>query len=131
MNLYHMVLDPNSPRGYSWTLDWCFGRTDGLSPTSAPYSYDPHFLWRDFDKDDQPSDITCEYSDRMREWNDKAYADAMQSVENPYLPSLNRVACREIVKQYYGGKRECVGYAICANKSNGAHIGIFFTREVK
>lgn len=101
--------------------DWV-DRNHTRTPEKYPYSFDAHYLWRD-----DLSESTSVYSDRMWQWDHEA---AKYAFSNNQRGRRSREECKDIIKKYYKGVYECVGYALCCNQSNGYEIGIFFIKKV-
>ena len=110
-------------------LDWCSEDDENFTPQQRPYSYSAHYTWRDFDKNDIPADVGSVYSDRMREWDTEVYTEATKGLG--WIENISKSQAKKLIKTYYGGKYECVGFAKTCNVSNGYGLGIFFIREKK
>lgn len=105
--------------------DWCWP-CQQRTREQYPYSYDAHYKWRDFDKDNPPEGMDCIYSDRMMQWDYEKYEAARQKVDAGWIENISREKAEGIIDAYYDGKYKCVGFAACCNVSNGYGIGIFF-----
>lgn len=117
-------------------LDWCFGDS-GKSPIQSPYSFDAHYLWRDFDKADIP-DHNSAYSDQMNQWDHEKYMAAFDRKSTKFgklsgrgLMGLSKSDALIITKRYWGEDTKCIGYALDCNRSSGYELGIFFTATTK
>lgn len=109
--------------------DWCWpGGT--RTRESHPYSFDAHFIWKDWKGPNDKEACDVVYSDRMWQWDrekaDKAFALVQRGQR---IGDLRKDACSKIIESYYDGKYECAAYALCCNQSTGYEIGIFWLRE--
>ena len=106
-------------------LDWCgHGKR---TPRDHPYSYDAHYIWRDFDKHNMPKGVDGSYSDRMQMWDSEMYDKARTESGGGWIESISRKQAEKFVEVYYEGTRKCVGFAKACNVSNGYGLGVFFT----
>lgn len=107
-------------------FDWCWP-CEERTPQSHPYSYDAHFLWREFsDEDRENGGIINIYSDRMASWRPEKYEALMR---HKHWPTLSFGEAHKIIDGYFNGEQELVGYAIECNPINGYHTGIFWVRK--
>lgn len=118
---------PRSITGlYKDTIDWAFPSGSRRTRREYPYSYDAYFVWRDFDKHDQPKSIGGEYSDRLMQHDHKKYEKARDDSSGGWIEDISKEQAKKFIESYYDGKYECVGFAACCNVSNGYGIGIFY-----
>lgn len=109
--------------------DWCFDDDPNKrTKEKYPYSYDAHYLWRDFEKDNMEG-ISSVYSDRMMQWDSEKYERARSFSGGGWIESISKEAAKKFVQSYYGGKYNCVGFGICCNQSTGYGIGLFFIKD--
>ncbi|MBO9428818.1 hypothetical protein [Sulfitobacter sp. R18_1] len=111
--------------------DWCFD--DGQekrNPDEYRYSFDPYYLWRDFNKE-RMDGIDSVYSDRMREWDPKKYEAACKKSKFRGIDSCTKTQAKAFIEAYYDDKYECVGVGRACNVSNGYPLGLFFLKEKK
>lgn len=106
---------------YDWVYEEC---TD-----SNRYMRDPHYYWRDFDKENR-DEYTIIYSDRMSMWDHEKYHKAVDGFGFPdSLDYTKPKTAKDIIKKYFDGEYVCHGYAVCDNKSTGYAIGIYFCKK--
>lgn len=114
--------------------DWMFpSGSERRGPQEYPYSYEPYYLWRDFDKENPPPHDTI-YTDRMREWDYKKWNRVMDRKKKKWYGQLgdlggwglrwNKRQSNIITRRYFGGGYRCIGYGIGANVSNGYEYGV-------
>jgi hypothetical protein len=112
--------------------DWCFAQNSGRTRQAHPYSYDAHFVWRDFDKADM-SGIVSVYSDRMRDWDPRKYDAAMSAATKAtgrcWVEDLTKESTSRFIEVYYDGVMDCVGFGRACNVSTGYGIGLFFIKD--
>jgi len=120
-------------------LDWMFkDDSEAKTPREAMYSFDAHYLWRDFaDKSDVPGhDII--YTDRMRQqdsdkWNAAIDPESIEFGElgdlGPWKLRIKREDAQIICKRYFGEDTVCIGYGLDCNVSTGYELGIFLIQK--
>jgi len=102
------------------------------TPVEWPYSYDAFFEWkgRDFERTD-----AAVYSDRLRQWDGKAFADAVHEVwpTNPggqMFYGKNPKDVEKFLCLYFKKQVHLTGILRGCNVSNGYPYWIFAYREV-
>lgn len=113
---------------YAALYDWCqpYGKR---TREEYRYSYDDHYVWREFDKHDIPKCVDVIYSDRMREWDAGSYELARKESKAGWMEDLTKEQAKRFIEIFYAGAYECVGFARSCNHSTGYGIGIFFIKE--
>lgn len=112
------------------TYDWV-SPEGSRTPEDFPYSYDAHYLWRDFDPADETSTKTPKlvvYSDRMRDENPEKFDRFLVPGIFPerFIYNMTRSQCEAFVAGFYDGKYIPVGYARATDVPSGTSMGIFF-----
>lgn len=125
-----IVVDSFGMKKYQPSYDWCFSGSR-RTPVEYPYSYDAHYTWCEFDKENAPKNHDCSYSDRMRDWDPKKYEEARLASGGGWIENISEDQAKKFVEVYWGGTRKCIGFAKCCNVSNGYGLGIFFTVPVE
>lgn len=110
-------------------FDWVDPDGELRDPITFRYSYSPYYLWRDFNKYHKPENIQVVHYDRMRQWDPEAFAKAFKGIGGLRMENLTKKEAQKIIRIYFNGKYECVGFAVGANMSNGYPIGMFFMKE--
>lgn len=96
------------------------------TPREFPYSFDPYYIWRDFDKTDIPDGVDSIYMDRMRNWDPDAYSKAIKAVDG--MNRMSKQFADTFIDTFYNGRYKCVGHALACNVSTGYEIPIFFIK---
>lgn len=118
MRVYDLMGYPN----YDWVDNSCT-----RTPEEYRYSYSSHYVWRDFDKTNVPDNVFVVYSDRMSQHDYEKYNRVVAGVG--WIENIDKKTAKRIIKDYYGGKYACVGFARSCNQSTGYGIGMFFVKE--
>lgn len=107
--------------------DWCYKTPyTPRSPRQAPYNYDDHYVWRDFDKNDMPKGIAVEYSDRLSQRDRAKYEAARKFAGSGWDEQMTRKQAEDFVAHYFDGEYKCIGFAKSCNQATGYGIGVFF-----
>ena len=113
--MYYRSIDGS--QSYDWVHEHCT-----RSPREYMYSYSEHYVWRDFDKFNMPEDVTSAYSDRMMQWDYEKYKKCVKGVG--WIENVDKKTAKRIIKEYYDGKYECVGFAKSCNWSTGYGLSL-------
>lgn len=113
---------------YYATTDFC-DQSATRERRAHPYSFDAHYIWRNFNKNKIPKRIGTVYSDRLMQWNVEKYKEAFDG--QGWIDQLTKEQCIKAIDIYYTGKYKCVGYAVACNVSSGYPLGVFYIEEVK
>jgi hypothetical protein len=116
--------------GYLPETDWVNDDSpDNRTRQEYPYSYGLSYKWRDFNKYNTPSGLSCEWSDRLSQQEYKKYNLAKSLAKIGWIEDANREQVERFVAHFYDGAYTCVGFATCANQSSGYGIGLFYLKS--
>lgn len=126
----HYTVDHNG-QPIPYLIGWD-GERIMRTPSSYPYSYDPHFTWKSerFETTDR-----AVYSDRLFQWNSKAFNEAVAAVwpDDPVgqmFHSRNPVDIQRFLCLYFSKDVELTGVLQGCNVSNGYPYWIFAYRDI-